>query len=84
MAENTQTQVVRIGDKFYDASKLTDRAVALFNDIEKVDGEIGRLQLQTSIANVARTTLINDLVAETANLGDAEVPAPEGFEAPKA
>jgi hypothetical protein len=76
MAEETQIQTVRIGDKHYDASKLTDKAVSLFNDIAKIDGELGRLGLQTSIAELAKGALVEQMVAETANLTDAEIQVP--------
>lgn len=76
-----ELQIVRIGEKYYDAAKLTEKAIALFNDINKIDGELGRLQLQTSITNVAKSKLVDDLVAETANLDNAQVPAPTTPEA---
>lgn len=73
MAENTQ--MIRIGDKYFDGTKLTDTAMALISDIEKIDGEIGKLQLHVSIMNLAKTSLIEKLVIESVNL--VEVPAPE-------
>lgn len=66
---------IRIGDKFYDATKLTEHSAALIGDIEKIDGELGRLQLQASITNVAKQSLVEKLLAETANLTEVEAPA---------
>jgi len=80
MAEN-QAQTIRIGEKHYDATNLTEQAVALLGDIEKVDGELGRLQLQSSIASVAKSSLIEKLVAETANLTEVEAPAEQAPQA---
>lgn len=68
-------ETIRIGDKFYNAEKLTDAAKALLSDIQKVEGELGRLTLQTSITNLAKGTLVEKLVAESANLEQVEAPA---------
>jgi hypothetical protein len=70
-----QAQTIRIGEKHYDATKLTEHAIALLGDIEKIDGELGRLSLQSSIAGVAKSALIEKLVAETANLTEVDAPA---------
>ena len=66
-------ETIRIGQKHYNAETLTETAAALLGDIQKVDGEIGRLALQTSIANLARGTLVEKLVEETKNLQEVEV-----------
>lgn len=65
---------VRIGEKFYNGEKLTEQATALLGDIQKVEGELGRLSLQTSIASLAKGTLIDKLVAETPNLEEVDAP----------
>ena len=67
---------VRIGDKFYNGDKLTEKATALLGDIQKVEGELGRLSLQTSICNLAKGTLVQNLVAEAVNLEEVEAPTP--------
>lgn len=67
-------ETVRIGEKFYNGDKLTEKATALLGDLQKVEGELGRLSLQTSIANLAKGTLVQNLVAETANLEEVEAP----------
>ena len=67
--------VIRIGEKHYDTSKLPESVTALLNDIAKVDGEMNRLSLQTSIMNLAKGTLVEKLVAYTTVLTDAEVEA---------
>jgi hypothetical protein len=69
-------EIIRIGEKHYDASKLTEAATTLLNDIAKIDGEMNRLSLQSSIMNLAKGTLVEKLVAETSTLTDAEVEAP--------
>ncbi len=66
-------EAIRIGDKSYNVETLTDQAKTLLNDIQKVDGELGHLALQTSIVNLAKGTLIEKLLAETANLDVIEV-----------
>ena len=66
-------ETIRIGQKHYSQETLTEMAAALLSDIQKVDGEIGRLELQTSIANLARGTLVEKLVEETKNLQEVEV-----------
>ncbi len=68
---------IRIGETHYNAATLTDTAKALLGDLQKVDGELGRLSLQTSIANFAKSALIEKLVAETANLEAVEAPVAE-------
>ena len=65
---------IRIGEKYYDVSKLTEQATSLLQDLQKVEGELGRLALSTSITNVAKNALIERLVAETANLIEVEAP----------
>ena len=67
--------VIRIGEKHYDTSKLPESVTALLNDIAKVDGEMNRLSLQTSIMNLAKGTLVEKLVAYTTVVTDAEVEA---------
>ena len=67
-------ETIRIGEKYYDASKLTEQATSLLQDLQKVEGELGRLALSTSITNVAKNALIERLVAETANLVEVEAP----------
>lgn len=67
-------ETIRIGDKYYDVSKLTEQATSLLQDLQKVEGELGRLALSTSITNVAKNALIERLVAETANLVEVEAP----------
>lgn len=66
---------IRIGDDHYNTETLTDNAKALLSDLQKVEGELGRLNLQASIANFAKNTLIEKLVAETANLEKVDAPA---------
>ena len=65
---------IRIGEKFYDATKLTEHATALINDINQVEGELKRLQLQTSIATLAKSTIVEKLVKETVNLTEVDAP----------
>ncbi len=67
-------ETIRIGEKYYDVSKLTEQATSLLQDLQKVEGELGRLALSTSITNVAKNALIERLVAETANLVEVEAP----------
>lgn len=67
-------ETIRIGEKYYDVSKLTEQATSLLQDLQKVEGELGRLALSTSITTVAKNALIERLVAETANLVEVEAP----------
>ncbi len=67
-------ETIRIGEKYYDVSKLTEQATSLLQDLQKVEGELGRLALSTSITNVAKNALIERLVAETTNLVEVEAP----------
>ena len=67
-------ETIRIGEKYYDVSKLTEQATSLLQDLQKVEGELGRLALSTSITNVAKNALIERLVVETANLVEVEAP----------
>ncbi len=67
--------IIRVGENHYDAATLTTTAKGLLSDLQKVEGELGRLSLQTSITNFAKSALIEKLVAETSTL--PTVPAPE-------
>ena len=67
-------ETIRIGEKYYDVSKLTEQATSLLQDLQRVEGELGRLALSTSITNVAKNALIERLVTETANLVVVEAP----------
>jgi len=68
-------ETIRIGDKHYNAETLTDDSKALLSDIQKVDGELARLALQTSITNLAKGSLIDRLVEESVNLEEVQVEA---------
>lgn len=70
-------ETIRIGEKYYNAETLTEPAVGLLNDLQKVEGELGRLNLQSSITNLAKSTLIDKLVAESENLEEVDAPAEE-------
>lgn len=66
-------EAIRIGDKHYNVETLTEQARTYLRDIQKVDSELGRLTLQTSIANLAKGVLIEKLLVETSNLEEIEV-----------
>jgi len=66
-------ETIRIGDNHYNVETLTDDAKNLLADIQKVEGELSRLTLQTSIVTLAKGTLIEKLLAETANLEVVQV-----------
>jgi len=84
MTMSTETETIRIGEKFYNAATLTETATALINDMNKVEGEVGRLALQTSITNLAKGTLIEKLVAEAANLEEVDAPVEVPVDGPAA
>ncbi len=67
---------VRIGDKYFNGDTMTEQAKILLNDIQKIEGEMGRLSLKTSIATLAKNTLIDKLVAEIPNLEEVDAPTP--------
>ncbi len=69
--------IIRVGENHYDVATLTDVAKGLLSDLQKVEGELGRLSLQTSITNFAKSSLIEKLVAEVANLPTVPAPATE-------
>jgi hypothetical protein len=73
-------ETIRIGDNTYNAETLTEQSKILLSDIQKVEGELGRLTLQTSIANLAKGTLIEKLLTETENLEVVEVSEEEPAE----
>jgi hypothetical protein len=68
-------ETIRIGDKHYNAEALTETATALLSDLHKVEGELNHLSLQSSIVTLAKNTLINRLLDETANLEEVVVEA---------
>jgi hypothetical protein len=61
-------EIIKIGDHQYDVEKLPDNVKTLILDIQKVDGEISRLGLQVSIANFAKDTLLEKLLAGVSTL----------------
>ena len=65
---------IKIGTKFYNGDNLTEQATILLADIHKIDSEMGRLSLQTSIATLAKNTLIEKLVNETVHLEEIDEP----------
>jgi hypothetical protein len=65
---------IRINNNFYNADTLTDTAKALLGDLQKIEGRMNQLSLDSSIMDLAKQTLIGKLVEETANL--EAVPAP--------
>lgn len=71
-------KTIQIGEKHYNAETLTDTAQKLINDIQVIENETNRLQIQASINNIAKDTLIKALVEETSKL--EEVPAPKEIE----
>ena len=68
-------ETIRIGEKFYNAETLTKQATMLLGDLQKVENEVGRLNLKISITNLAKSTLIDKLVAESGNLEEVDPPA---------
>jgi|SaaInlStandDraft_4_1057021.scaffolds.fasta_scaffold12980_8 hypothetical protein len=76
MVKKTETTVnsIRIGEKHYNAEKLTEPATALLGDLQKVENELSSLTLKTSIINLAKSTLVEKLVEETANLEEVDAP----------
>jgi hypothetical protein len=78
-------EMIRVGDNHYDVATLTDVAKGLLSDMQKVEGELGRLSLQTSITNFAKSALVEKLVAEVATLPTVPAPVAEApAEAPAA
>lgn len=71
-------KTIQIGEKHYNAETLTETAQKLINDIQVIENETNRLQIQASINNIAKDTLIKALVEETSKL--EEVPAPKEIE----
>ena len=69
--------IIRVGENHYDVATLTDVAKGLLSDLQKVEGELGRLSLQTSITTFAKSALIEKLVAETSTLETVPAPAVE-------
>jgi len=65
---------IRIGEKYYNGDTVTETAKTLLLDIQKVENELGRISLRSSITNLAKATLIEKLIEETVNLEEVEKP----------
>ena len=67
MSEVTQAAtdpMVKIDDKEYALSSLSDTAKAQLNNLQIVDAELARLQQRAAIAQTARNAYVNALKAE--------------------
>lgn len=67
MSEITQPAadpMVKIDDKDYPLSTLSDNAKAQLNNLQIVDAELARLQQSAAIAQTARNAYVNALKAE--------------------
>ena len=67
MSEVTQAAtdpMVKIDDKEYALSSLSDNAKAQLNNLQIVDAELARLQQRAAIAQTARNAYVNALKAE--------------------
>jgi len=59
---------IKIDNKMYDASSLTERASVLIGNIQRTDEMITRHQIEISIANIAKSKLLEELGKEVPNL----------------
>jgi hypothetical protein len=67
MSEVTQAAtdpMVKIDDKEYALSSLSENAKAQLNNLQIVDAELARLQQRAAIAQTARNAYVNALKAE--------------------
>ena len=75
---DAQEQVVRIDDKEYKVSELSDAAKTQLVNLRVVDQELARLQQQTAIAQTARNTYAKALNEALGVDGVAEVSSTAG------
>ena len=73
-------EIITIGKKNYDVSTLTEKTKGILGDLQKVENRINQITLDVSIMDVAKQKLITDLLAETKDL--VEVDLPEQVAAP--
>lgn len=66
MAEEIKS--VKLGDKEYNVADLTEKSIALINDVKRVEDEMGRLNIQMGIAKIARAKLLEELEKEKQNI----------------
>jgi hypothetical protein len=70
-------KAIKIGEEFYAVDSLTEKSINLFQDIKKVEDRIAQIQLDISIAEVAKTKLYEELIKEKENLTQVPAPATE-------
>jgi len=63
---------ITLGDKTFNADKLSKRGTDIMNDLAKVDGVLAEQNLLVSISNVARGKLIEELTKESVNFEEVE------------
>lgn len=71
-------ETVQIGDKFYDATTVSELGWAIIRDIKTIDDKAKDYGLQLSIAKLAKGKLIDELQKEIPKM--TEVPAPTKVE----
>lgn len=78
MTEQTQEiQTITIGEKTFDVSSVTEHGKGLIGDIKRIEGELAHLQLQASIAEIARGVILEKLTEESVNFTEVAVEAEE-------
>jgi len=63
---------ITLGDKTFNADKLSKLGTDIMNDLAKVDGVIAEQNLLVSISNVARGKLIEELTKESVNFEEVK------------
>ena len=79
--ETQEVQTITINDKVYRTDSITENGINLINDIKKVDAELGRILLQKSITELAKTKLMEVLEMETPNFIEIKSEAADSKEA---
>jgi len=68
-----EKQVLKINDKGFDPESVTEAGQKIIDDIYKVDSQIAHHQMNASICEVARGTLLSALEKESENFTEVEL-----------
>ena len=66
-------KTLKVGDKHYDIDSATDLAGSIIRDIATIEEEIRKDQIRISIAQLARTKLMDELQKELPKMKEVNV-----------
>jgi len=74
MSEEKAPGIVTINDKLYQIESITEHGIKLINTVKKIDEIISIKDIEIKTANIARSTVFDQLIAEAANFTEIQKP----------